>query len=104
MRNLEKQQVFVNNEYEYDYQLTINSDGNEIHTLTYADVDSWDNSVKNTVAMEIEDHGNGLCIATKLNQRNLLYTEADHLLIVLKIINSDPGLRNVHEIGTKRIL
>jgi hypothetical protein len=104
MRNLEKQQVFVNNQYEYDYQLTINDDGNEIHTLTYADVDSWDDSVKNTVAMEIEDHGNGLCIATKLNQRSLLYTEADHLLIVLKIINSDPGLRNVHEIGTKRIL
>jgi hypothetical protein len=104
MKNLEKQQVFVNNEYEYDYQLTINDDGNEIHTLTYADVDSWDNSVKNTVAMEIEDHGNGLCIVTKINQGNLLYTEADHLLIVLKIINSDPGLRNVHEIGTKRIL
>lgn len=104
MKNLEKQQVFVNNEYEYDYQLTINSDGNEIHTLSYADVDSWDNSVKNTAAMEIEDHGNGLCIATKLNQRNLLYTEADHLLIMLKIINCAPGLRNVHEIGTKKIL
>ncbi len=56
MKNLEKQQVFVNNQYEYDYQLTINDDGNEIHTLTYADVDSWDNSVKNTVAMEIEDY------------------------------------------------
>lgn len=104
MKNLEKQQVFVNNEYEYDYALTKDDDGNEIHTLTYADVDSWDSSVKNTTAMQIQDFGNGLCIVTKINQNNLLYTEADYLLIVLKIINSDPGLRNVHEIGTKRVI
>jgi hypothetical protein len=99
-----KQQVFVNNEYDYDYELTKNDEGNNVHTLTYSDVESWDNSVKNTVAMQIEDHGNGLCIATKLNQRNLLYTEADELLILLKIINSDATLNNVHEIGTKRVI
>jgi len=99
-----KQQVFVNNEYDYDYELTKNDEGNDIHTLSYADVDSWDNSVKNTAAMQIEDFGNGLSIITKINQNNLLYSEADELLILLKIINSDATLNNVHEIGTKRVI
>lgn len=99
-----KQQVFVNNQYEYDYTLTKDDEGNDIHTLTYSDVDSWDNSVKNTVAMKIKDFGDGLSIVTKINQKILLYTEADELLILLKIINSDATLNNVHEIGTKRVI
>jgi len=99
-----KQQVFVNNEYDYDYELTKDDEGNDIHTLTYSDVESWDDSVKNTAAMQIEDFGNGLCIVNKINQNNLLYSEADELLILLKIINSDPTINNVHEIGTKRVI
>jgi hypothetical protein len=99
-----KQQVFVNNEYDYDYELTKNDEGNDVHTLSYSGVESWDDSVKNTAAMQIEDFGNGLSIITKINQRNLLYTEADELLILLKIINSDTTLNNVHEIGTKRVI
>ncbi len=99
-----KQQVFVNNEYDYDYELTKDDEGNDIHTLTYSDVESWDDSVKNTAAMQIKDFGNGLCIVNKINQNNLLYTEADELLILLKIINSVPAINNVHEIGTKRVI
>jgi hypothetical protein len=72
--------------------------------LYYAAVETWNELLYNKPAMIIEDFGDGLNIVTKLNYKELDYLNADHLLIVLKIINSKPPFENIYEIGTKQLL
>lgn len=98
-----KNQIFVNNEYEYDYDCVIKGK-KEIHTLYYAAVEAWNDELHNKPLMTIEDTGDSLNIVTKINYKDVDYLTSDHLLILLKIINSKPPFENVYEIGTKKLL
>lgn len=98
-----KNQIFIDNQYEYDYDC-IEKGKKKIHTLYYAPTESWSDELHNKPAITIEDFGDGLNIVTKLNYKHLEYTEADQLLILLKIINTDPFYNCVYEIGTKKPL
>jgi len=89
-----KKQIFVDGEYQYDYTLN-----GKIHTLSYSDTESWTQSVRGIVAFEIKDTGDNLNIITTFNKKQVDYTDAERMLILLKII--DPV---VYEIGTKEIL
>lgn len=64
--------------YEYDLEVVDN-----IHTLYYADVESWQSNVRNTIALQLINTGNdfkvvGLSIKNRLN-----YSEAVHMYILL---------------------
>jgi hypothetical protein len=98
-----KNQIFIDNQYEYDYDC-IEKDKKKIHTLYYSPVEPWSEELHNKPALVIEDFGDGLNIVTKLNYEKLNYVEADHLLILLKIINTDPLFNCVYEIATKKPL
>ena len=98
-----KNQIFIDNQYEYDYDC-IGESKKEIHTLYYAPTESWSDELHNQPALTIEDFGDGFNIVTKLNYEELEYNEADQLLILLKIINTDPLYNCVYEIGTKEPL
>ena len=98
-----KNQIFVDNQYEYDYDCVVNGK-KEIHTLYYAAVETWNEMLHNKPAIIIKDTGDGFNIVTKLNYKDLDYLNADHLLILLKIINTRQTYPNVYEIGTKQLL
>jgi hypothetical protein len=94
-----KQQIFIDDIHEYDYEL---SDDN-LHTLYYSNGGEWQNHIKETVSNTVIDDGNGLIIrfdtANKTGIR-LDYSEAERLFILLKLINSPAK----YEIGTKKLL
>jgi hypothetical protein len=99
-----KNQIFVNNQYEYDYDCVKGKNKKEIHTLYYAAVENWSDELHNKASLIIEDTGDGFSIVTKLNYEHLDYIEADQLLVLLKIINTNPLFNSVYEIGTKKLL
>ncbi len=98
-----KNQIFIDNQYEYDYDCT-EKGKKKIHTLYYAAVEGWNENLHNQKALTIEDTGDGFSIVTKLNYKHIDYSEADQLLILLKIISSNPPFQNVYEIGAKKLL
>jgi hypothetical protein len=74
--------IIVDGRHEYDYFL----EDDNVHTLSYSDNGSW--TYPNEVAMQVMDDGNGLVIKFREKGR-IDYSEAEQLLILLKIINRD---------------
>ena len=71
--------ILVDKKHEYDYELNDN-----VHTLRYSDNGEW--TYPKEVAMNIVDDGNGLVVQLDEEGR-INYSEAERLLILLKIIN-----------------
>jgi len=71
--------ILVDKKHEYDYELNDN-----VHTLRYSDNGEW--TYPKDVAMNIVDDGNGLVVQLDEEGR-INYSEAEKLLILLKIIN-----------------
>jgi len=82
--------ILVDGKHEYDYSLE-----EDVHTLRYSDNGSW--TYPNQVAMQIVDDGNGLIIKFREKDR-IDYSEAEQLLILLKLINKDI----IYEIVTEK--
>lgn len=94
-----KQQIFIDDVHEYDYELLVN--GNlKLHNLYYSNGGEWTEHVKGMVAMSIRDDGNGLEGMEKELSNRINYSEAEQLFILLKLINSPAK----YEIGTKKLL
>lgn len=87
-----RKMILTDDIYEFDYEEV---DG--VHTLYFNNADCWQDSSKNTIAMEIVDDGNGLvlnyfCGQSPLVERTknkLNYSESIYMTILLKLINSD---------------
>jgi hypothetical protein len=75
-------EIFIDGEYEYDYELIDN-----IHTLYYNNSENWDINVRNTIALQIIDNGNNLIFSKKL--KKVKYDKSLYLTILLKLINID---------------
>lgn len=89
-----KQQIFVDSEYDYDYEVE-----DDRHTLYRSNGSHWNSHVRGEAAMTIKDDGNGLVF--KLNEEGRIdYSEAQELFILLKLIN-EPA---VYEISSKKPL
>ena len=71
--------ILVDKKHEYDYEVKDN-----VHTLRYSDNGEW--TYPKDVAMSIVDDGNGLIVQLDEEGR-INYSEAERLLILLKIIN-----------------
>ena len=94
-----KQQIFINDIHEYDYQLT----DDNLHTLCYSNAGEWQNHVKGMVANTVIADGNGLIIRLCEDSNatvRLDYSQAERLFILLKLINSPAK----YEIATKVLL
>ena len=90
-----KQQIFVDDVHEYDYELI----NDNVHTLYYSNAVQWHSHVKERIAMQIKDYGNGLEGLQESSNR-IDYSEAEQLFILLKIINHPAK----YEIATKTLL
>lgn len=89
------QQIFIDNEYQYDYL----QEG-ESHKLLYSNTDEWNSHVRGRVAFELIDDGNGLKISTDFNKEDVDYSHAEQLLILLKLTHGDVKI----EIASKTTL
>ena len=89
-----KQQIFIDDIHEYDYELV----GNQ-HVLSYSNGEQWTNLYKGVVASTIKDDGNGL-ILSLYNEEKLDYSEAERLFVLLKLV-LEPAK---YEIATKKLL
>ena len=90
-----KQQIFIDDIHEYDYELT----DDNLHTLYYSNGSEWTEHVKGMIAMSIRDDGNGLEGMDGSSNR-INYSEAEQLFILLKLINSPAK----YEIAEKKLL
>jgi hypothetical protein len=91
-----KQQIFVDNEYHFDYDVE-----SDIHTLYYNNSEYWSSHIRDRIALQIHDDGNGLVMLTNFKEKKRIdYSEAEYLYILLKLINQPTN----YEIGTKRPL
>jgi len=73
--------ILVDKKHEYDYEVI-----NNLHILKYSDNSDW--VFPKGIAMQIVDDENGLVI--KLEEEGRInYSEAEELLILLKLINKD---------------
>lgn len=85
--------IIVDGQHDYDYSL----EDDNVHTLRYSACKEW--TYPKDVAMQIVDDGNGLVV--KLDDEGRInYSEAERLLILLKIINKDTK----YEMVTKKEL
>lgn len=89
-----RQQIFVDNEYMYDYEII---DDNR-HTLYYSNNEYWSDHIQGHVAMQIINDGNGLILPPKLKRMD--YDDAEKMFILLKLINRSA----VYEISNKQLL
>lgn len=74
--------IIVDGKHEYDYFL----EDDNVHTLSYSDNGEW--TYPNEIAMQVIDDGNGLVVVFNEEGR-IDYSEAEKLIILLKIINRD---------------
>ena len=81
--------ILVDKKHEYDYEVNDN-----VHTLRYSDNGEW--TYPKDVAMQVVDDGNGLIVQLD-DKGRINYSEAERLLILLKIINK----KYKYEIVTK---
>ena len=94
-----KQQIFIDDIHEYDYELT----DDNLHVLSYSNTGEWQSHIKETVSNTIIDDGNGLIIRfDKANKTGIRldYSEAERLFILLKLINQPAK----YEIANKVLL
>jgi hypothetical protein len=90
-----KQQIFIDDEYQYDYE-----NNGELHTLYYSKNEYWFTDIRGSISMEIQDSGNGLSIKTDFSKKLIDYSQASELFILLKLINEPSKI----EIATKVLL
>jgi hypothetical protein len=90
-----KKQIFVDDNYDYDYQVV----NDNVHTLSRSYASQWPDHVRGEVALKIEDDGNGLVV--RFNEKGRIdYSEAEQLFILLKLIIDQAK----YEISTKQPL
>ena len=75
---MSKKEIFWENEYQYDLEVLEN-----IHTLYYANVESWQSNVRNTIALQLINTGNDFKVVGLNNKNRLNYSEAVHMYIIL---------------------
>lgn len=77
-------EIFVDGEYEYDYEEV---DG--VHTLHYNNSEYWNSNIRNTIALQLTDDGNGLIFGEEKLKKKINYSQSIYLTILLKLINKD---------------
>lgn len=80
-----KEEIFINGSHEYDYKKQILTDDVNVHTLYYSDHSDWGEETKKTIAVQLIDRGNGIEIMGLSTKKQLTYTEAEQLHILLRL-------------------
>lgn len=89
-----KKQIYLDNTHEYNLDVQDN-----LYTLYYSEESQWQSNIKNTIALQIEDDGNGFKIVEGVtrNKKRIDYDEASYLYVIFREIYKEYN----YEIGIK---
>lgn len=85
---LYREEIYINDKHEYDYHKLEASSSVTVHTLYYSDHIEWSEHVRNTVAMQLVDDGNGIELIGITTKKTIEYNEAERLHILLRLSSS----------------
>jgi len=97
-----KQQIFIDDIHEYDYEFINDELLNDCHTLLY-NGGNWNSNILNSEAICLVDNGNGLVIrfdSLGTNAISIDYAEAERLFVLLKLAMQPAK----YEIAEKKLL
>jgi hypothetical protein len=80
-----REEIYINGVHEYDYYETKTDVNTTVHTLYYSDNDGWGDVIKKQVAMHLIDDGNGIEIIGINLKKELDYSEAEKLHVLLRL-------------------
>jgi hypothetical protein len=83
--NLYREEIYINSRHEYNYHKLEAAEHATVHTLYYSDDTEWSVDIRNTVAMQLVDTGNGIEIIGISTKKEINYLEAEQLHILLRL-------------------
>ena len=100
-QDLYREEIYINDRHEYNYHKLNAAPHATVHTLYYSDDADWDYSIRNTVAMQLVDTGNGIELIGVNSKKEIDYLEAEHLHILLRL-SSDKCVYQIVEPAVKK--
>ena len=85
---LYKEEIYINGRHDYDYHKLEATPSVTVHTLYHSDDSEWSEHVRNTVAMQLVDNGNGIELIGVNSKKEIDYLEAERLHILLRLSSS----------------
>jgi hypothetical protein len=82
---LYREEIYINGKHEYDYHKLQATPDTIVHTLYFSDDDEWADHLKQAVAMQLVDNGNGIELIGVSTKKQLDYLEAEQLHILLRL-------------------
>lgn len=82
---LYRKQIYVNGKHEYDYHKLKTTEHLTMHTLYFSDNDEWNDVVKESIAMQLIDTGDGIQIIGLCTDKEIDYLEAEQLHMLLRL-------------------
>lgn len=82
---LYREEIYINGKHEYDYHKLQATPDTIVHTLYFSNDDEWSDHLKQTVAMQLVDNGDGVEIIGACTKKTLNYLEAEQLHILLRL-------------------
>lgn len=97
---LHKEEIYIDGIHEYDYVRDDETKDITVHTLYYSDGLEWSESTRNTLALQLIDHGNGIKIEQLSTKKGINYLETEQLHIMLRL-HSQPTAYEISQPATK---
>jgi len=82
---LYREEIYINGKHEYDYHKLEATENDTVHTLYFSDHFEWSIHIRNTVAMQLVDTGNGIELINISTKKIINYDEAERLHILLRL-------------------
>ena len=82
---LYREEIYINGKHEYDYHKLQATPDTIVHTLYFSDDDEWADHLKQAVAIQLVDNGNGIELIGVSTKKQLDYLEAEQLHILLRL-------------------
>ena len=82
---LYREEIYINGKHEYDYHKLEVSKTAIVHTLYYSDDFEWGEHIRNKVAMQLVDNGDGIEVIGLCSKKHIEYDEAERLHILLRL-------------------
>jgi hypothetical protein len=84
---LHREEVYVDGVHEYDYVMDDTDCDITAHTLLYSDYHEWSENVRETVALEIINTGDGIIIKDLNTNEEIDYLKIEQLHILLRLLD-----------------
>lgn len=82
---LYREEIYINGKHEYDYHKLQATQDVIVHTLYFSDDVEWSDHIRNQVAMQLVDNGNGIELIGINAKKHIDYDEAERLHILLRL-------------------